>query len=117
MKTLRKIIYYVLPALLLALISNAVSSQSLDGYKYNEAFYPDKNAVITNSQFNGYTNYWHDIYREKISYGNLFKCAIPDINKTIAQSKLDIADDMNIPGLFLQEGFIYNLFKRTICYS
>ncbi|MCE5346539.1 MAG: hypothetical protein LLG13_09680 [Bacteroidales bacterium] len=110
MKTPMKI-HYLLTALFIALIRNPGYSQNLDAYKYNETFYPDKNTVTTSSQFNGYTNYWHDIYREKISYGNLFKCAIPNINYTIAQSKLDIADDMNIPGLSLQEGFIYNLFK------
>ena len=46
-------------------------------YKYNGSFNPSENAVTTNFQFNGYTNYWHDIYRDWISYGNLFKIAIP----------------------------------------
>ena len=30
---------------------------------------------------------------------------------TIAQSKRDIADDMNIPGLFMQEGFMNKLLN------
>ena len=80
-------------------------------YKYNGSFHPDENAVKTNFQFNGYTNYWHDISRNWISYGNLFKIAAPDVDYTIAQSKRDIADDMKIPGLFMQEGFMNNLLN------
>ena len=79
--------------------SSAAYSQTLDGYKYNGSFNPSENAVTTHFQFNGYTNYWHDIYRDWISYGNLFKMAIPKVDYTIAQSKVDIADDMKIPGL------------------
>ena len=89
------------------------NSQSLDGYKYNGAFDPDENAVTGTFQFNGYTNYWHDIYHEWISYGNLFKIAIPKVDYTIAQSKIDVADDMLIPGLSLQEGLINELFSGT----
>jgi 5S rRNA maturation endonuclease (ribonuclease M5) len=103
--------YCALPALALALISGIANGQNLDGYKYNGSFNPDENAVTTNFQFNGYTNYWHDIYRDWIRYGNLFKIAVPIVDYTIAQSKIDIADDMKIPGLFLQEGFLSNLLN------
>ena len=34
-----------------------------------------------------------------------------DVDYTIAQSKVDIADDIKIPGLSLQEGFLNNLLK------
>ena len=99
-----------LPAILLSLfISSAAFGQSLDTYKYNGSFNPGENAVTTNFQFNGYTNYWHDIFREWISYGNLFKIAVPKVDYTIAQSKIDVADDMKIPGLSVQEGFLYEL--------
>jgi hypothetical protein len=101
--------HYALTALLLAFLCSAAYAQNLDDYKYNGSFQPDKNAVTTDFQFNGYTNYWHDIYREQIRYGNLFKIAIPNVDYTIAQSKLDIADDMKIPGLSLQEGFLNSL--------
>jgi hypothetical protein len=110
MKTLFKN-YLLLTVLLSLFLSNAVSGQALDGYKYNGSFIPSENAVTTHFQFNGYTNYWHDIYREWISYGNLFKIAIPEVDLTIAQSKVDITDDMNIPGLSLQEGFFNELFR------
>jgi hypothetical protein len=102
--------YLLMTVLISFLLNVAVLSQNLDGYKYNGSFNPRENAVTTNFQFNGYTNYWHDIYRDWISYGNLFKIAVPEIEYTIAQSKLDVADDINIPGLSLQEGFLNELF-------
>ena len=108
MKRLVKI-RYVLPVFPLALMHRMTSGQNLDGYKYKGSFNPEDHAVTTRFQFNGYTNYWHDIYREWIRYGNLFKIAVPNVEYTIAQSKVDIADDMKIPGLSLQEGFMNDL--------
>lgn len=99
----------VLLLLVIALTGSQTHSQDLDEYKYTGSFHPDENAVTTHFQFNGYTNYWHDLYREWIRYGNLFKIAVPDIKYTIAQSRVDIADDMKIPGLSLQEGFVNGL--------
>jgi hypothetical protein len=108
MKTfLRK--HQLLTSVLSVLLSITANSQNLDGYKYSGSFNPSGNAVTTHFQFNGYTNYWHDIYRDWISYGNLFKMAVPNVEYTIAQSKVDIADDMKMPGLSLQEGFINEL--------
>lgn len=101
----------LLMTLMLSLLLGASAyGQTLDNYKYNGSFKPGENSVITNFQFNGYTNYWHDIYREWISYGNLFKIAVPRVDYTIAQSKIDVADDMKIPGLSVQEGFLSELF-------
>ncbi len=91
------------------LVCGMAHGQGLDGFKYSGNFNPSENAVTTHFQFNGYTNYWHDIYRDWISYGNLFKIAVPRIDYTIAQSKIDIADDITIPGLSLQEGFLNEL--------
>ena len=103
--------YQFLIILMCVLIESTAYSQSLDGFKYNGSFSPDQNAVKTSFQFNGYTNYWHDISRNWIRYGNLFKIATPEVDYTIAQSKRDIADDMDIPGLFVQEGFMNNLLN------
>lgn len=89
------------------------ADQKLHDFKHKGSFDPKDNAIRTRFQFNGYTNYWHDIYREWISYGNLFKIAIPDIELTIAQSKVDIAEDMGIPGLSMQEGFLDGLLKES----
>ena len=72
---------------------------------------PIENAVKNEFQFNGYTNYWHDTYREWYRYGNLFKMAIPNVEKTIMQSKVDVAEDMGIPGLIMQEGFLSGLLS------
>ncbi len=72
---------------------------------------PIENAVRNDFQFNGYTNYWHDTYREWYRYGNLFKMAIPNVEKTIMQSKVDIAEDLGIPGLIMQEGFLSGLLS------
>ncbi len=88
-------------------LSSLVSAQSLDGFKYNEQdFYKP---VITNFQFNGYTNHWQNNYRKLFRTGNLFKMSVDDVEKEILQSKIDIAQDMEIPGLIMQEGFFWNL--------
>jgi len=39
----------------------------------------------------------------------LFKMAIPDVEKTILQTKINIAEDLGMPGLLVQEGFISKL--------
>jgi hypothetical protein len=35
---------------------------------------------------------------------------MPDVTSNILQSKIDVADDLGLPGLLMQEGFISNLF-------
>lgn len=57
-------------------------------------------------QFNGYTNYWHDTYLNEYRYANLFKMATADVEKTILQSKIDVAEQLGFPGLLMEEGFI-----------
>ncbi len=89
------------------------NSQNLDGFTWHGAFSPEASRVENAFQFNGYTKYWHDGRNKWITYGNLFKTAVPDVDYTIAQSKRDIADDMKIPGLSVQEGFISELFKSS----
>jgi hypothetical protein len=101
----------VLPVLVYTLLSSLANAQNLNDYKYNGSFNPDENAVSTNFQFNGYTNHWEDFYTKEIRYGNLFKIAITNVDYTIAQSRVDIADDIKIPGLSLQEGFLNNLLN------
>jgi hypothetical protein len=101
----------VIPFLVLAFIGVSVKAQNIDEFKYSGSLNPEENIIKNYFQFNGYTNYWHDIRSEWISYGNLFKIAVPDIEYTVAQSRIDLADDMNIPGLSFQEGFFYWLCK------
>src|SRR4030067_2154862 len=66
----------------------------------------DEFIIKTPGQFNGYTNYWHNIFWEWQQYGNIFQLSIPDVARTIAQSKVDTAEELGIPGLRLQEGFL-----------
>ena len=86
-------------------------AQSLEDFSYQGAFQPLDNTVQSEIQFNGYTNYWHDTYREWYRYGNLFKMSIPDVEKTLVQSRFDIAEELGLPGLSVQEGFMNALVE------
>ncbi|KPL11004.1 MAG: hypothetical protein AMS26_20945, partial [Bacteroides sp. SM23_62] len=97
-KRFRNLVFIIL----LAAVSHPVNGQES----------PMDNAVRNEFQFNGYTNYWHDTYSEWYRYGNLFKIAIPNVEKTIMQSKVDVAADMGIPGLIMQEGFLNGLLSE-----
>jgi hypothetical protein len=105
---------FVQGALLFILISRITLAQDLEGYRFSGSFNANENSVRTGFQFNGYTNYWHDIYHTWIRYGNLFKMAAPNVENTIAQSKADVAEDMNIPGLSVQEGFFSALLGEKV---
>lgn len=109
---MRKYLYTLLILVIPFLLINfSVNSQSIDGFQ------PEKDQtdsaldyVIGNEyQFNGYTNHWHDTYSNWYRYGNLYKMAVPDVEKTILQSKVDIAEDMGVSGLVMQEGFMNEL--------
>jgi len=71
-------------------------------------------AITTPGKFNGYTNYWHSIYWEWQQYGNLFQLSLPDTARTIAQSKVDTAEELGIPGLEMQEGFLAALLAGPV---
>jgi hypothetical protein len=74
----------------------------------------DEFIIKTAGQFSGYTNYWHSLFWEWQQYGNLFQLSIPDVAKTIAQSKLDTAEELGIPGLLMQEGFLAALLTGSV---
>jgi hypothetical protein len=103
--------YIILVALILLTAGGTALAQDINNYKFNGTFYPAENAIRTDFQFNGYTKYWHDTYRQWTRYGNLFKMAVPKVDYAIAQSKLDIADDLKIQGLSVQEGFLNALLS------
>jgi hypothetical protein len=107
--SLRKILFHTV--FLLSVCYCRTFAQDLNDYKFNGSFEPEENSVRSDFQFNGYTNFWHDSYQKWTRYGNLFKMTTPDVGYSIAQSKLDIAEDLKIPGLSLQEGFISELFR------
>ena len=107
---MRKTIIRVVSLFLFAFIifiSNA-PAQQLSDYSYNGK--PDvlNNAIMNEIQFNGYTNHWWNDYKKWYRYGNLYKISIPDVEKQIVQSKTDIAEDMKVTGLRMQEGFMMN---------
>ena len=91
------------------------SKTSLDGFRFNDE--KNGNNTITNPfTFNGYTNYWQDVYRQQIRYGNLYKVNMPDPERDLIQSKLDIAEDMGLSGLQMQEGFFEALNSASYLY-
>ena len=94
------VIYFLLP-------DNA-TAQQLSDYRYNGSLDINSNTIVSEIQFNGYTNHWWNDYKKWFRYGNLYKISIPDVEKKIAQSKIDIAEDMKVPGLWMQEGFLMN---------
>lgn len=95
------------------LSSSIVFGQKMEDFRYQSNKSPLLESAIHNSnQFNGYTNYWHDSYRDWYRFGNLFKMSTPNVEKSIRQSKIDVAEDMGLPGLIMQEGFINGLLSQ-----
>ncbi len=62
--------------------------------------------IPTPGRFNGYTNYWQDLSWTWSQYGNLFQMSVPDVGASILQTKADIAEELDVPGLVLAEGFL-----------
>lgn len=84
----------------------AQAPSGLEKFRYaGRAASPDPGHAVSGA-FNGYTNYWHSIYWNWRQYGNLFLLSLPDLPKSIAQNKVDLAEELGIPGLDLAEGFL-----------
>jgi hypothetical protein len=113
MKTLFKYAFLFLITSFITELSE-VNAQKLQDFRSNGS--PDVNGNIIRSeiQFNGYTNHWWNYYKEWLRYGNLFKTAVPDVEKTIVQNKIDIAGDLKLPGLWMQEGFVANWLSAPV---
>lgn len=62
--------------------------------------------IRTRGSFSGYTNYWHDIAWVRHQYGNLFQMSVPDAAAAAAQAKRDTAEELGLPGLDMEEGFL-----------
>ncbi len=111
---MRNILLRSLPVIVLCnALCYAATSQQLDGYLYTPSFQPQQHTVVNKIQFNGYTNHWQDDYKKWIRYGNLFKMSAPDLSSTIIQNKIDIAEELQVPGLWMQEGFMHALIAST----
>ena len=104
----------ILPAVLLIVLSGSLAyGQNLDDFEYNGTDDSVQYIMNDNIQFNGYTNYWHNTYHKWIRTGNLFKMAIDNVEYNIMQSKVDIAEEMGLPGLIMQEGFFERLISDS----
>jgi hypothetical protein len=90
------------------------SADFLDGFHGPQDSARISNIITTPGQFNGYTNYWHSNYWRWRQYGNLFQLSHPDVEKTIAQNKLDTAEEIGIPGLLMEEGFLAGLLEYPL---
>ena len=101
----------VLTAFLFAGVAS-VTGQGLSDFRAESSEEAGKSSVINTNRFNGYTNHWQNYYYEWHRYGNLFKIALLETELAILQSKIDIAEDMGIPGLLMQEGFISALLRE-----
>ncbi len=95
---------------LMALLCLPMAAASQD----MERDFLDEFIIKTPGEFSGYTNYWHSLYWEWRQYGNLFQLSLPDISKTIAQNKVDTAEELGIPGLEMQEGFLAALLAGPV---
>ena len=91
--------------------STILEAQKLDQFRYQGSNKLPESTISEKIRFNGYTNYWYDSYHEWHRYGNLFKMKISDVPASIAQNKVDIAEELGISGLTMQEGFITGLLE------
>ena len=92
---------------------STVSTQNLSDFTIEIPKNINQSGVVNQYQFNGYTNHWQNSYTGIYRYGNLFKMAVPDVSKTILQSKINVAEDLGMPGLLMQEGFISKLLSAS----
>jgi len=86
-------------------------AQNLDEWRFSFDFDPPRNAVVTMDQFNGYLNYWTNDYWKWVRYGNLFQLSMPNPEYCIAQNKLDMAEELGMPGFWMEEGFLNGLLQ------
>ena len=114
LKEVRFLYAWFVAGFLIFTSSLLVYGQSIDDFNYGkDKSTPGNHIIKSDIQFNGYTKYWHNTYDEWYSYGNLFKMASPQVEKTILQSKVDMAEEMGIPGLLMQEGFMNALLSGS----
>lgn len=107
----KSIIFIVFIISVPCLVNTSFAQGKINDFNYKESFNAKENSVQNEFHFNGYTRYWHGTHEVWTRYGNLFKLVTPNIWYSIAQSKLEAAKDLRIPGLSMQEGFFKGLFE------
>lgn len=88
------------------LLHSCTSNQSVGGFKL---VHPDSSPVTGTETYNGYTNHWQNNFRSYFRFGNLFKFNIPDVNAASRAVMIDLATDLGLSGLQMQEGFVAGL--------
>lgn len=86
-----------------------INAQDLDNFHSTNDY--STNPVINNINNNGYTTHWSDTYLKTFRYGSLYKMAVKDVYNSIMQNKVNIAEELGVSGLSLQEGFINELLS------
>ena len=59
--------------------------------------------------WSGWTNWWNSDYKQMSRLGNLSKIAVPYAEKILQQRRFDLAVDLGLPYLQMQEGFLNGL--------
>ena len=88
-------------------------SQNIDNFNVDTSNGIIGNVTQSFFQFNGYTNHWQNVYNQQYRYGNLYRINMPDLERSILQSKINIAEALGIMGLQMQEGFFNGLMTST----
>ena len=102
-----------LMAAIVILSASTVFGQKVVDFQIPPSGNHNETGIVNQFQFNGYTNHWQNSYTNIYRSGNLFKMAVPDVQSTILQSKINIAEDLGMPGLLVQEGFISKLLATN----
>ena len=92
-------------------LSGRQSPDPLAGFKPPALALTDRALITGPGRFSGYTNYWHSLYWDSFQYGNLFQMSLPDVAKSVLQNKVDMAEELGIPGLRMMEGFLDGLLS------
>ncbi len=87
------------------------TAERLEDFKPMPGFSGGIRPVLAPGQFNGYTNFWHSIFWTWNQYGNLYQMSVPDVMRAFQQNKVDIAEELGLPGLWLSEGFLDGLLS------
>jgi hypothetical protein len=93
-------------AVLISPLSRAEAQDRLGSFVRLTGPSPESSRLVSRGRFSGYTNYWQTNAWSWVQRGNLFLIGQPEISQAIAQNKADIAEELGIPGLVLDEGFL-----------
>jgi hypothetical protein len=103
--------YIPLIMVICCLINSPLFAQKLDDFQPAKSSSLMQNTIQDELQAKSDSNGHR--FNKWIHYGNLFKMNVPDISASIAHSKADIAEDMGVPGLSMQEGFMNGLITGS----